>query len=217
MLTDYARQRQAMVENQLRPNRVDHGPLLTAMGELPRELFCPPHLRGVAYGDDDVDLGNGRHLIEPLALARMIQSAVPRASDTALVIGCDTGYAAAVLSRLVANVSQLVPKGDEAPVATLLTGLGCNNVVVVGGDAAKGLPGQRPFDIILLAGSVAHVPRALLGQLREGGCLVCVVSHGRAGKLTLCRKFAGGIGTTTPFDASIPPYAALQAPPAFAL
>src|SRR4051794_27442720 len=102
-MTDYARQRLAMLENQLRPNRIDDPRVLSVMGELPRELFCPTSLRGVAYSDEDIDLGDGRRLIEPLALARMIQVATPQQADVALVIGCDTGYAAAVLSRLVAT------------------------------------------------------------------------------------------------------------------
>jgi protein-L-isoaspartate(D-aspartate) O-methyltransferase len=217
-MSDYARQRLAMIESQLRPNRIENPRLLAAMGELRRELFCPVPLRGVAYGDDDIDIGDGRRLIEPLALARMIQLAEPRASDVGLVIGCDTGYSAAVLSRLVATVFLLLPDGAEpAAIERLLGEIGSDNVVVQCGDAAAGIASQAPFDIILLAGSVTEPPGSLLKQLGDGGRLVAVVNNGRAGKLTLCRKFPDGIGTSTPFDARLPPLKALQARPAFQL
>ena len=102
-MTDYAQARANMVENQLRPSRIDDPRLLAAMREIPREAFCPPQLKGAAYGDDGIDLGGGRHLIEPLALAKLAQAAAPQPGEVALVIGCDTGYCAAVLSRLVAS------------------------------------------------------------------------------------------------------------------
>jgi protein-L-isoaspartate(D-aspartate) O-methyltransferase len=217
-MTDYTRQRQTMVENQLRPNRIDHPRLLEAMGSLPREQFCPPALRGVAYGDDDIDLGDGRRLIEPLALARLILVATPQPSDVALVIGCDTGYSAAVLSRIVTTVFHQLPDGvDPTPAERVLGDLGCDNVVVQNGNLAAGLPGQAPFDIILLAGSVPEVPKGLLDELADGGRLAAVVNTGRVGKLTLCRKFADGIGSSTPYDARIPPIPALQPPPQFTL
>lgn len=215
-MSDYAQARRNMVESQLRTNRIDEPRLLAAMGELPREAFCPAPLRGCAYGDDDIDLGDGRHLIEPLALAKLAQTAEPQPGDVALVIGCDTGYAAAVLSRLVATVFLLVPpRLDGAAIERLLAALGCDNVVLQAGEPRHGLAAQGPFDVILLGGAVPEVPQALLDQLGEGGRLVAVVGHGRIGKVTLCRKVGGAIGRLTPFDAAIPPLPELRAAPAF--
>src|SRR5688500_16658598 len=99
-MTDYALARANMVENQLRPNRIDDTRVLEAMGEIPREAFVPKALRGCAYGDEDLALEQGRFLIEPLALAKLLQAAEPRPENVALVVGDLTGYAAAVLSRL---------------------------------------------------------------------------------------------------------------------
>ncbi len=215
-MVDFAQRRAAMVQNQLRPSRVDDPRVLAAMAEIPRERFCPPQLRGVAYGDDDIDLGDGRFLIEPLVQARLIQAAAPQPSDVALVVGCHTGCTAAVLGRLVSTVFLLVP--DEAAVDAIepvLGEIGCENVLVQTGRAADGLPAQAPFDIILLAGSVPEIPQTLLGQLAEGGRLVAVVGTARVGKLTVCRRIGGAIGRTTPFDAAIPPLAELLPEPQF--
>jgi protein-L-isoaspartate(D-aspartate) O-methyltransferase len=215
-MTDYAQARANMVENQLRPTRIDNPRLLAAMGEIPREAFCPPALKGAAYGDDGIDLGGGRHLLEPLALAKLIQAAAPQPGDVALVIGCDTGYCAAVLSRLVATLFLLAPGREQGgSTEELLAELGCDNVVLQVGDPHAGLPGQAPFDVLLLAGSVERVPPTLLDQLGEGGRLVAVVNHGRVGKLTLFRKLGGAVGSTTPVDATIPPLAGLRPEPAF--
>ena len=90
-MIDYNVARANMVENQLRPNRIDDPRILKAMGEIPRELFVPQPLRGCAYGDEDLMLGSGGFLIEPLALAKLLQVAEPRAADSALVIGDITG------------------------------------------------------------------------------------------------------------------------------
>lgn len=215
-MTDYARARANMVENQLRPSRIDNPRLLAAMGEIPREAFCPSALRGAAYGDDDLDLGGGRHLIEPLALAKLVQAAAPQPGDVALVIGCNTGYCAAVLSRMVATLFLLAPDAVQAQgLEELLAELGCDNVVLQMGDPRAGLAAQAPFDVVLLAGSVQRVPHSLLDQLGEGGRLVAVVNHGRVGKVTLYRKLGGAIGSATPADAALPPLEALRPEPAF--
>lgn len=215
-MTDYAQARANMVENQLRPSRIDNPRLLAAMGEVPREVFCPAALKGAAYGDDGLELGGGRHLIEPLALAKLIQAADPQPSEVALVVGCDTGYCAAVLSRLVATLFLLVQTSEQAASAEeLLAELGCDNVVLQVGTPREGLPAQAPFDVILLAGSVEHLPPALLDQLGDGDRLVAVVNRGRVGKVNVCRKLGGAVGCVTPVDASIPPLVALLPEPAF--
>jgi protein-L-isoaspartate(D-aspartate) O-methyltransferase len=213
---DYAQARLNMVENQLRPNRVDDPRILEAMGTVRRELFVPARLRGVAYGDEDLELGGGRFLIEPLSLGRMLVALRPGPEEVALVLGCDTGYAAVVLARLCATVFLLQePGGEPAGIDQLLAELGADNVVTQTGPLAAGLAAQAPFDLILLGGSVPEVPPALLAQLGEGGRLVAVMPPGHAGKVTRFLKVGGAIGRTTPFDAAIPPCRALQPQPGF--
>jgi protein-L-isoaspartate(D-aspartate) O-methyltransferase len=204
--TDYARARLNMVENQLRPNRIDDPALIEAMLDVPRERFVPKALAGVAYADEDLRLPNGGHLIEPLVLARLIQSARVDNDDVVLVIGCATGYAAAVLARLAATVILMVPdEAAAAKVEPLLDELGGDNVVVVvGGDPTAGHPDQAPFEVILLTGSVEAVPRSLLDQIGEGGRLVAVVADERVGRGVLFTRLHGVIGQRTLFDAQIP-------------
>lgn len=215
-MIDYAVARANMVENQLRPNRIDEPRILRAMGEIPRERFVPETLRPVAYGDEDLALGDGRFLIEPLALAKLLQAAEPRPEDVALVVGDVTGYAAAVLSRLTATVYLLLPEdAPGAPIEALLAELDGDNVVVRRGDTMAGLPEHAPYDLILLAGAVPELPKALLGQLGEQGRLVAVVEHGRSGKVTLARKVNGAIGRLTPFDAQVMRLPGLRVEPGF--
>ena len=85
-MTDFVLARRNMIDGQLRPNRVTNAQLLAAIGELPRERFLPAGLQSVAYADDDVPLGNGRFLMEPMVLARLIQTLQPQPEDKALVV-----------------------------------------------------------------------------------------------------------------------------------
>ena len=215
-MIDPAVARANMVENQLRPNRIDDARVLRAMGEVPRERFVPDALRGCAYGDEDLALGGGRHLIEPLALAKLLQTAAPAAGDVALVVGDITGYATAVLARLAGSVFCLLPPGEaQGPVEARLSETGATNIALAQGAPADGLPQQAPFDLILLVGSIPTVPAALVEQLGAEGRLVGVVEHGRSGRVTLVRKIHGALGRVTPFDAQIHRMPGLAREPAF--
>jgi protein-L-isoaspartate(D-aspartate) O-methyltransferase len=217
MPMDYARARSNMVQNQLRPNRVDDPTVLNAMAEVPRERFLPKTLRSVAYADEDLPLPDGSWLIEPRVLARLIQAAEVRPSDVVLVIGCRTGYAGAVLSRLAGTVILLEPRSAAERVEALLDDLGVDNVVVVeSDDPASGHPSQAPFDVILLVGSVPAVPPALLEQIGEGGRIVAVIDDGRVGKATLFTKLHGVAGQREICDAQTPPLAGLEPSSRFA-
>jgi protein-L-isoaspartate(D-aspartate) O-methyltransferase len=217
MPMDYARARSNMVQNQLRPNRVDDPSVLNAMAEVPRERFLPKALRGVAYADEDLPLPDGSWLIEPRVLARLIQAAEVRPNDVVLVIGCTTGYAGAVLSRLTGTVILLEPPSVAERVEALLDDLGVDNVVVVASDdPAGGHPSQAPFDVIFLVGSVPGVPPALLEQIGEGGRIVAVLDDGRIGKATVFTKLHGVVGRREICDAQTPPCPGLEPSPGFA-
>lgn len=205
-MSDYATARENMVEKQLRPSEVDDPRVIEAFREVPREIFLPARLRSVAYQDEDIDLGGDRHLIEPLVLARLMQASRPSAEEVALVVGCHTGYSAAMLSKLVATVFLLVPDEDAvAPIESRFDEFGFDNIVVQVGRAADGLAKQAPFSVIILAGSVVEVPAALLGQLDEGGRLAAVVESGKSGKVTVCTRVGGVLGSRRLYDARTPP------------
>ena len=104
---DFAKARRNMVESQLRTNRVIEPAIVTAMGSVPRERFLPDALAAVAYIDEDLPLGGGRFLMEPMIFGRMLQEAMPGPEDAVLLIGCGTGYSAAVLAKLCSAVIAL--------------------------------------------------------------------------------------------------------------
>lgn len=205
---DYAAARHNMVENQIRTNRVRDPLVLDAMNAVPRELFVPKQMRGIAYIDEDVDLGNGRYLMEPLVLARLLQLAETRPEDVALVVGCGTGYSAGVLARLVSTVVALESDGDLATRASgLLAELGADNVAVVTGPLSDGYPTQAPYDLIVIDGGVQEIPNALCNQLADNGRLVTVVMDGQPGSMgrgTLVSRLGGGFSRRVGFDAASP-------------
>ncbi|MBT7941984.1 MAG: protein-L-isoaspartate O-methyltransferase [Alphaproteobacteria bacterium] len=200
---DYTAARQNMVESQVRPNQVTDKKLLDAMRGLPREAFVPTEFLGVAYVDDPVPLGEGRYLMPPLAMARLIQEAAPAPSDLALVVGSATGYSAAVLSHMVGAVVALESDSAMATeAAQTLTELGIDTVAVVEGALAEGHPAQAPYDVIYFDGAVPEVPESISSQLAEGGRLVAVVSDGGKGCGVLVSRHRGGLSSRDVFESS---------------
>jgi protein-L-isoaspartate(D-aspartate) O-methyltransferase len=214
---DYAAARYKMVQNQIRTNRVTDPQVITAMNELPRELFVPASARGFAYVDEDVPLGGGRYLTEPLTTALLLQTAEIHADDVVLDIGCGTGYTSAIAARMASAVVALESDPGLATRATAtLTQLGLNTATVVVGPLHKGWVEQAPYDVIVFSGAVAAVPKTIEEQLGEGGRMVAVIGQEKgmgSGMLFLRR---GGIVSRRPvFDAAIPLLPDFAPEPAF--
>lgn len=203
---DYSVARHLMVESQIRTNRIVDPLVIAAMSELPRERFVPESLRGVAYIDEDVPLGRGRFLIEPLVTALLLQTAAIQPHDVVLEIGCGCGYTAALLARFAGAVVALESDAMLAEQATaVLAELGATTAEVVCGPLRNGYPKQAPYDVILFGGSVADVPGAILDQLGEGGRLVAVIAAEKAiGRGTVMLKSGGSISSRVVFDAAVP-------------
>jgi protein-L-isoaspartate(D-aspartate) O-methyltransferase len=214
---DHALQRHNMVEGQIRPNRVTDALLIQAMGDVPREAFVPAEAGGFAYIDEAIPIGGGRYLMEPMVLARLLQAAKVAADDTALVIGCASGYSAAVLARLASAVVALEEDAELAAKATqVLIDLGVDNAAVLEGALAEGCAKQAPYDVILLGGAVNEIPPAIIDQLADGGRLVCVLGAGAgAGQATLVTRHGQSIARGRLFEAGTPPLPGFQAPPDF--
>ncbi len=217
-MTDFALARRNMVEGQLRPNRVTNAALLAAAGDLPRERFLPGNLHSVAYADDDVPLGNGRFLMEPMVLFRLIQILQPQADDKALVVASGRGYGAALIARLVASVTAVEGDADLATASRqILRELGTTNVEVLDGIPEQGAPGKGPYDVILIEGAVQELPATLTDQLAEGGRLATVLA-GTPGALGVAQLFLkeGGVTSGRPlFDAGTPPLPGFAPAPRF--
>ncbi len=217
-MTDFALARRNMVEGQLRPNRVTNAALLEAIGELPRERFLPDALRSVAYADDDVPLGGGRFLMEPMVLGRLVQALQPAAGHSALAVASGRGYGAALLARLVKSVVALEGDASLAQAAgQTIKSLGIGNVRQLAGKPDEGAPESAPYDLILIEGAVRLIPQALLDQLAEGGRLAAVVAGPPAtmGVANLVVK-SGGVTSSRPlFEAGTPALPGFASPPRF--
>src|SRR5438105_11237572 len=185
--------RSHMIESQLRPNKVTDDRVLNAFASIRRELFVPAHLRSVAYIDEDLPLGGGRYLMEPMVAARLLQAAAIARTDTALVVGAGTGYEAALTAMLARNVLALEEDPELARHAhAALVEHAIASVSVVEGPLRKGYRPRSPYDAILLGGAVAEVPPELTAQLADGGRLLAVVKPGNAmGRATLTTRTGG--------------------------
>ena len=216
-MTDHAAARRNMVSGQIRTNRVTDERLIEAMEEIPRERFVPHAKRGVAYVDEDVEIASGRYLMEPMVLARMVQEAGIAADDMVLDVGCGTGYATAVMSRLAGTVIALDVDGSLAAEAErTLNAVGADNAIVVTGPLAEGYARQAPYDVILLGGAVDHLPQALADQLAEGGRIVGVLREaGTVGQATLWARHRGALSSRSLFEASLPPLPGIARPVQF--
>ncbi len=216
-MVDYTAARLNMVESQIRTDRVTDDALLEAFEQVPRELFVPEELRGVAYVDEDLAVGQGRHMMEPRVLARLLQAARPEPQDIVLDIGCGTGYATAILARLSATVVALEDGGDLAARANEVLGaLEVDNAVVVEGPLNEGYAKQAPFNVIVVNGGVAKVPSAISGQLAEAGRLVTVVRNSAGmGRAILMQCTGGVVSSRTLFDAAVPVLPGFEVEPGF--
>jgi len=213
---DYATARRNMVDGQILPNGVTDPAVVDAMATLPRELFVPKHMRGIAYTDDDLDLGGGRILMEPMVLGRLMQAAEVDSADIALDIASATGYSSAVLSRLASTVVAVEPDPDfSARASQTMNDLGIDNVALMNSGLTEGCREQGPYNVIFINGAVEEVPRALLEQLAEGGRLVCVLSRDGQGVGTVYTRRGDAFGYRYEFDANIPLLPGFRKPPQF--
>jgi protein-L-isoaspartate(D-aspartate) O-methyltransferase len=221
-MINFAEARRMMVEGQVRTSDVTDLRLQAAMLEVPRERFVPAEWQALAYLDLDVPVlagGAGRAprcLLKPMVLAKLIHAADIGDEDHVLDVGCATGYSSAILAKLAHSVVALEEEATLARTAReLLAEVGAPNVTVQSGALIDGYPPQAPYDAILVNGASEVTPRLLLGQLRDGGRLVCVLSHGPAGKATIYRSSAGHVSAHTVFDAAAPLLPGFVKPPEF--
>lgn len=167
---DFPAMRAAMVSNQLRTNNVTDPRVLEALGSVAREAFVPGNRHGMAYVDVPIPLANGRALNTPLATSRLIEAASVEAGEHILLVGAATGYAAALLSALGADVVAL--EEDEALIAHARSALAdAAGVRLVSGPLALGCEDGAPYDAIIIDGAVDSVPAAIRNQLDDGGRL----------------------------------------------
>lgn len=203
---DFAAARVNMVESQLRTNKVMDEAVLDAFLMVPRERFVPVAFHEIAYLDDSVPLGNGRMLLEPMVLARLLEEAKIRGTDKVLDIGCASGYGTAVLARIAANVVGVEEDAALAQQAKArLAELGVLHASIVEGPLIQGHAAGAPYDVVVIEGAVKTIPDAVAAQLAEGGRLVTVVKTGAGmGHATLMTRIQGTLSRRPLFDAAAP-------------
>ncbi len=208
--------RNLMVDGQVRPNKVSDPRILAAMRTLQRERFVPPQMAPLAYSDADVPLGNGRALVEPMVIGRLVQLAGVRGGERALVVGAGTGYGAALLAACGAKVTALE---DDAALIALARGAlaGVAGVTLVTGPLAAGWSAGAPYDVVFVEGTVAEIPPALVAQLRSpAGRLVAVRQvAGRVSQAVVGEALAGGLSLQPMFDCAAPALPSLRHVPGF--
>jgi protein-L-isoaspartate(D-aspartate) O-methyltransferase len=219
-MSDFATARQKMVDGQVLTADVTDHRILDAMLALPREEFVPASKRALAYLDLDLDVAEGgsvpRCLIKPMLLGKLLQAAEIRPSDNVLVVGCASGYAAAVAARLADKVT--ATERDEALAARArdaLSRVGLPNVTIKAAEAPVGDSAGAPYDVILLNGATEIIPDTLCGQLRDGGRLLGVFATSEPPRATIVTRSHGDFGHRTLFDASAPVLPGLERVPAF--
>ena len=206
---NFEQMRRAMVASQLRTTGVDDPRVIAAMGAVPRELYVPQWRAALAYIDLIVPLDNGRAMPAPMALGRLLTMAQPRTSDRALVIGAGTGYAAAVLAELVADVVAL-DDGEVGHAGPIPAG-----VTAVRGALNAGCAGQAPYDVILVDGAIAHVPVSIVDQLADGGRLATAIVDAGVTRLAIGRKVGTAFALVPFADVEMPVLAGFMPAPGF--
>lgn len=208
MSTSAAAARKNMVDCQIQTNGVVSDAILAAFSTVPRELFLPPEVQGVAYNDEDIQLGAYGYILSPMTHARLLGVMAPRSDDVVLNIGDCTGYAAAILSPLVDRIITLNGRYKIAEVGRKVwDSLDCDNIIAVDGENTAGCAEHAPYTAIVLNGAVSEIPAALLSQLAPGGRLVCVLRRPdqRMGMITMIeRDQKNGYAHNAHFDSSAP-------------
>ena len=217
-MSDFATRRTMMVDTQVRPSDVTKFPIIDAMLSVPREAFVPDEKRDVAYVGENVDLGNGRVELEPRSLAKLLDALDIQNDELVMDLGCGLGYCAAVLAKLgdfVVAVEEDEAMAGEAEAA--LASVGADNVAVMTGALVEGNAKNGPYDVILVGGSVEHMPDTILEQVKEGGRIGCIFADGMLGTARIGYKIDGEIVWRHAFNAGAPVLPGFEARRAFVL
>jgi len=191
---NFAILRKEMVEKQIKARGINNIRILKAMEKIERHKFVPLPLQKHAYEDRPLPIGYGQTISQPYIVALMTELLSPKSTDRVLEIGTGSGYQAAILAELVAEVYTIEIIPELAKIAEKrLKMLGYKNIFVKCGDGHLGWPEAAPFDGIIVTCSSKEVPKALIAQLKESGRMVIPVGSGWSQKLLLLRKKGGKV------------------------
>ncbi|WP_409431923.1 protein-L-isoaspartate O-methyltransferase family protein [Litorimonas sp. RW-G-Af-16] len=213
---DFSNARDHMVESQIRTSDVTDVPVLAAFRRVKREAFVPNAKVALAYGDSHITLDDGRVMLRPRDLAKMVQAAEIEPTDIVLDLACARGYSTAILSHLADTVVGVETSEEAVARATeLLVESNVVNAAVVQGHLKSGAAEHGPFNVIIFNGAVHEVPKAWVDQLANDGRLVTIVQKGPIGHATLFQKSGDVLGERILFDTSAPYLPGFAPEPAF--
>ena len=217
MSLDFARARELMVEQQIRPWDVLDIRVLETLGQVPREAYVPAALRTLAYADTALPLAHGETMMKPVLVGRALQALLPAAHESVLEIGTGTGYLTACLARLAREVVSLERHADLADAARArLQAQGVSNAQVLNADAFA-WDGTAGFDMICANGAVDEIPPAFLRWLNPGGRMFVVRGRSPAMEAVLLHRDVNGSRAESLFETDLPYLAGAAPVPAFAL
>ena len=210
--------RKIMLESQIRPNKVIDEMVLSAFANIPREIFVHKSMQDIAYLDEDLPLSNGRYLMEPMVLARLIQSLKLSASDNVMIIGVGTGYSVAIISQIVTSVigiesrATLIQKAENN-----LTELDITNAVLFKERLQDGFSKEAPYNAILIDGGISFIPESILDQLSNNGKLVSIYRPNieTAGEASIWMRSGTKFSRKCLFNAQVPTLEEFRAKPEF--
>jgi protein-L-isoaspartate(D-aspartate) O-methyltransferase len=188
-VSDFPELRARMVERQLRRRGIDDERVLAAMAEVPRERFVPERYRSRAYADSALPIDEEQTISQPWIVAAICQALELEGSERVLEVGSGSGYSAAVLAQLAAEVIGVERHESLAAEARrALDAIGVGNVELLVGDGTRGVPERPPFDAIAVHATAPAPPQTLLGQLADGGRLVVPIAADEVDLLTVFRR-----------------------------
>ncbi|WP_170387444.1 protein-L-isoaspartate O-methyltransferase family protein [Ruegeria atlantica] len=217
-MTDFATRRRTMVDTQVRPSDVTKFPIIDAMLTVQRENFVPDAQREAAYAEGVVDLGNGRCLLEPRTLAKILDVLNISNDEAVLDIAPGLGYSTAVAARMAQLV--VAVEEDEALAAeaqTILMEADADNAIVHIGRLEEGAAEHGPYDVIMIQGGVEQVPDALIAQLKDHGRIACLFVEGELGVVRVGHKSGDKVTWRRAFNANAPILQAFSRKCAFSL
>ncbi len=217
-MSNFAARRTMMVDTQVRPSDVTKFPIIDAMLKVPREDFVPAARREAAYMGENLELDNGRVLLEPRTLAKMLDALDINNDELVLDVGAGFGYSSAVIAHMAEAV--VAVEEDEAMVSEAqeaLAAVNVDNVVLHNGPLAEGAAQHGPYDVIVVEGGVRQLPSDLEDQLKDGGRIACLFMEGALGEVRIGHKRDGRISWRMAFNASAPLLDGFQDEAAFQL
>lgn len=204
-MIDFATRRTMMVDTQVRPSDVTKFPIIEAMLQVPREDFVPAVKREAAYLGENLDLGDGRVMLEPRTLAKMLDALDIAPDELVLDIGAAYGYSSAVIAHLAQAVVALEEDESMAHEASeALMGGEADNAIPHQGPLAEGAAEHGPYDVIVIEGGVSNVPQAIFDQLKDGGRIGAVFMDGALGEVRIGYKLDGHMTWRRAFNAGAP-------------